>query len=119
MSVDERSAMACCIRALSAYVEACRNTAERNLMQALSLNGVNEGTQREAFFVNQLSYQHRIEYASSQADFLVDGKYTFEVGGKSKDGKQIAGVTDSFIAADGIEHPFDNKIPLWCFGLLY
>lgn len=90
-----------------------------NLMQALSLNGVNEGTQREAFFVNQLTYRHRIEYASSQADFLVDGKYTFEVGGKAKDGKQIAGINDSFIAADGIEHPFGNKIPLWCFGFLY
>ena len=90
-----------------------------NLMQALSLNGVNEGTKREAFFVNQLTYQHRIEYATSQADFLVDGKYTFEVGGKSKDGKQIAQVSNSYIAADGIEHPFGNKIPLWCFGFLY
>lgn len=90
-----------------------------NLMQALSLNGVNDGTQREAFFVNQLNYQHRVEYTSSQADFLVDGKYTFEVGGKSKDGKQIANLENAFIAADGIEHPFGNKIPLWCFGFLY
>lgn len=88
-------------------------------MQALSLNGVNEGTKREAFFVNQLTYQHRIEYATSQADFLVDGKYTFEVGGKSKDGKQIAQVSNSYIAADDIEHSFGNKIPLWCFGFLY
>lgn len=90
-----------------------------NLMQALTLNGVNEGTQREVFFVNQLSYMHRVEYASSKADFLVDGKYTFEVGGKSKDGKQVAGVENAFIAADNIEHPFGNKIPLWCFGFLY
>lgn len=90
-----------------------------NLMQALSLNGVNDGTQREAFFVNQLAYNHRIEYASSQADFLVDGRYTFEVGGKSKDGRQISGVSNAFIAADGIEFPFGNKIPLWCFGFLY
>ncbi len=90
-----------------------------NLMQALSLNGVNEGTQREAFFVNQLVYQHRIEYASSQADFLVDGKYTFEVGGKSKEGKQIANISNAYIAADGIEYPYGNKIPLWCFGFLY
>lgn len=90
-----------------------------NLMQALTLNGVNEGTQREVFFVNQLSYMHRVVYASSNADFLVDGKYTFEVGGKSKDGKQVAGVENAFIAADNIEHPFGNKIPLWCFGFLY
>ena len=90
-----------------------------NLLHALSLNGVNEGTQREVFFVNQLVYQHRIEYASSQADFMVDGKYTFEVGGKSKDGKQIANMSNSYIAADGIEFPYGNKIPLWCFGFLY
>lgn len=90
-----------------------------NLMQALSLNSVNEGTQREAFFVNQLGYQHRIEYASSQADFLVDGTYTFEVGGKAKDGKQIANIDNSYIAADGMEYAFGKKIPLWCFGFLY
>lgn len=90
-----------------------------NLMHALSLADINEGTQRETFFVNQVDYLHRIEYASSQADFLVDGKYTIEVGGKSKDGKQIANVKDAYIAADGIENPFGNKIPLWCFGFLY
>lgn len=90
-----------------------------NLMEALSLNGVNEGTRRESFFVNQLTYQHRVEYASSQADFLVDGKYTFEVGGKSKDGKQIAEIENSYIASDGIEYSFGRKIPLWCFGFLY
>lgn len=80
---------------------------------------MNEGTRREAFFLNQLAYQHRIEYASSQADFLIDGKYALEVGGKSKDGKQIAAVENSYIASDGIEYPFGNKIPLWCFGFLY
>ena len=90
-----------------------------NLLEALSLNGVNEGTRRETFFVNQLSYAHRVEYAPGQADFLVDGIYTFEVGGRGKDGKQIAGMPDAFIAADGIEYPFGNKIPLWCFGFLY
>ena len=90
-----------------------------NLMHALSLADINEGTQLETFFVNQVDYLHRIEYASSQADFLVDGKYTIEVGGKSKDGKQIANVKDAYIAADGIENPFGNKIPLWCFGFLY
>lgn len=90
-----------------------------NLMQALSLNGVNAGTVREAFFVNQLRHLHRVEYASTQADFLIDGKYTIEVGGQSKDGKQIAKTQQSFIAADGIENAFGNKIPLWCFGFLY
>lgn len=43
----------------------------------------------------------------------------YKMGGKSKDGKQIANLENAFIAADGIEHPFGNKIPLWCFGFLY
>ena len=41
------------------------------------------------------------------------------VGGKSKDGKQIANMSNSYIAADGIELPYGNKIPLWLFGFLY
>lgn len=90
-----------------------------NLMHALSLDGVNEGTQREAFFVNQVSSCHRVEYASNRADYLVDGRYTIEVGGQSKDGKQIAATPDAYIAADGTEYAFGQKIPLWCFGFLY
>lgn len=90
-----------------------------NLMQALSLTEVNAGTVREAFFINQLCHQHRVEYASTQTDFLVDGRYTIEVGGRNKDGKQIAQTPQSYIAADGIENAFGQKIPLWCFGFLY
>lgn len=56
---------------------------------------------------------------SALGDFVVDGKYTFEPGGKNKTFHQIAGVKDSFIAADDIESGFRNKIPLWVFGFLY
>ena len=89
-----------------------------NLLQALSLSQVEVGTQRETFFVNQLAYKHQVEYGK-QADFLIDRKFTVEVGGQSKDGKQIAGAQDAFIAADGIEYAFGNKLPLWLFGFLY
>lgn len=94
------------------YLENC------NLLHALSLSQVEIGTERETFFVNQLSYQHSIEYAK-QGDFIVDSKYTFEIGGASKDGKQIAKINNSFIAADNIEYAIGNKIPLWIFGFLY
>ena len=40
-------------------------------------------------------------------------------GGKSKDGKQIAGEQMAFIAADNMEYAVGNKIPLWAFGFLY
>ncbi|MBO7433308.1 MAG: ATP-binding protein [Salinivirgaceae bacterium] len=89
-----------------------------NLLHALSLTQVETGTLRETFFVNQLTYQHQVEYAQ-KADFLIDRRYTIEVGGQSKGGKQIAGTPDSFIAADDIEYALGNKIPLWLFGFLY
>ncbi|MBD3843661.1 MAG: ATP-binding protein, partial [Campylobacterales bacterium] len=46
------------------------------------------GTIRETFFVSQLKHLHEIQI-SDQGDFLVDNKYTFEVGGQSKSFKQI------------------------------
>ncbi len=90
-----------------------------NLLYTLSLEGVNKGTLREVFFANQLGYEHRLEYNTRNADYTIDGKYTIEVGGKSKDGKQISGVENAFIAADNVEYPAGNKIPLWAFGFLY
>lgn len=90
-----------------------------NLLYALSLQGVNKGTVREVFMTNQLAYAHRLEYCTRNADYTVDGKYTIEVGGKSKDGKQIAQQENAFIAADEVEYAAGNKIPLWVFGFLY
>lgn len=90
-----------------------------NLLHALSSDRVNEGTEREAFFVGQLSTQHLVEYSKTAADFTIDRQFTVEVGGRSKDGKQIAAVPDSYIAADGEEFVLGNKIPLWLFGFLY
>ena len=89
-----------------------------NIIDVLSLTGGNIGTVRETFVVNQLSYQHKVEYTKA-GDLIVDKKYTIEIGGKSKDGKQIANVPDSFIAADDTEYANGNKIPLWAFGFLY
>jgi len=89
-----------------------------NLMYALTGSQVNPGTLRETFFLNQLTNKHKVSY-SNRGDFLVDGKYTIEVGGKHKSQKQISGVSDSFIAADNIEYANGNKIPLWLFGFLY
>jgi len=78
----------------------------------------NIGTIRETFFINQLSKSHDI-VAPKQGDFLVDNKYTFEVGGKSKGFEQIKDLPNSFVVADDIEIGFGNKIPLWLFGFLY
>jgi len=42
-----------------------------------------------------------------------------EVGGTSKDARQIAGVENAYLAIDDVESGYDNIIPLWLFGFLY
>ena len=90
-----------------------------NMLHALATTQVNEGTEREVFFVNQLSAKHVVEYSKTSADFTIDHQYTIEVGGRSKDGKQIADVANGYIASADEEYVLGNKIPLWLFGFLY
>ncbi len=60
----------------------------------------------------------RVGY-TAKTDFLVDGKYNFEVGGRKKGKEQIEGLPNAYIAADDIEYGSGIKIPLWLFGMLY
>ena len=89
-----------------------------NYLYAIKNDLPNKGNLRETFFLNQLSENHQVTYPE-KGDFFVDEKYLFEVGGKSKTQKQIAGIENAYIAADDIEFGFENKIPLWLFGFLY
>ncbi len=88
-----------------------------NLMYAYATNP-NIGTVREAFFLSQLAVDHAVTYPA-KGDFLVDGKYLFEVGGRKKSFEQIKDVADSYLAVDDTEIGHHNRIPLWMFGLLY
>jgi hypothetical protein len=88
-----------------------------NLMYALS-NTVNLGTCRETFFANQLIALGQLTMPE-KGDFLLDNHYLFEIGGSSKDFRQIANIPDSYLAIDDIEIGHRNRIPLWMFGLLY
>jgi len=90
-----------------------------NLLYALATTPVKIGTARECFAVNQLRYQHTVEYGKQQGDFKVDGKWIFEVGGESKTFDQIADLPNSYVLADDIESPRGNKLPLWMIGLMY
>lgn len=90
-----------------------------NMLHALATTQVNEGTEQEVFFINQLSSKHIVEYSKTSADFTIDHQYTIEVGGRSKEGKQIAGVANGYIASADEEYVLGNKIPLWLFGFLY
>jgi uncharacterized protein len=89
-----------------------------NLVYTLANNQWNLGTIRETFFANQIQVLHSVT-SSAQGDFLVDNKYTFEIGGKNKSRKQITGIENAWIAADDIDYAHQNKIPLWLFGFLY
>jgi len=66
------------------------------------------GTLRETYFVNQLALLHNVSIPRS-SDFIVDDKYTFEIGGKNKSFKQIKDIENSFIVADGIESGFGKQ----------
>lgn len=89
-----------------------------NLIYTLTDSSINTGTSRETFFFNQLRVSHSVNWTAT-GDFIIDGKYVFEIGWKNKNHKQIAGIENSYIAADNIEYAYQNKIPLWLFGFLY
>lgn len=87
-----------------------------SLMHALE--SPQTGASRESTFASMLSHRHNVGFAKG-GDFIIDGRYLFEIGGKGKGFAQIRNIPDSFVAADDIEFGFDNKIPLWIFGFLY
>ena len=90
-----------------------------NILYALAPTKVDIGTLRETFAIGSLAESHAVEYGKAQGDFKVDGKYTFEIGGRSKDFSQIAGVKDSYVFADDWDMPDGAKLPLWMLGFLY
>ena len=97
-----------------------------NISSALTKK-VDIGSAREAFFVNQIKNYFTLQncfinediFVAKKGDFLVDGIYTFEVGGKNKSFKQIKDLENSFVVADDLEIGFKAKIPLYLFGFLY
>ncbi len=89
-----------------------------NFCYALS-NVPDEGSMRETFFVNQLRNAGSNVEVSDTADYLIDGKITVEIGGKSKKKKQIKAIDDAFVIKDNIETGIGNVVPLWLFGFLY
>lgn len=90
-----------------------------NFYYAMNMAGFNEGAQRESFALNQLLTQTKDISLHEKADFLIDEKYVFEIGGKSKNEKQIAGLEHGYIFADNLEVAYGKRLPLWLLGFLY
>ncbi len=84
-----------------------------NLLNAIAPNNFDKATVRQTFFYNQVGYVCELA-KSPVADFCVNGKYKFNVGGRKL--KPEKGI---YAASDVIEVGEGNKIPLWLFGFLY
>ena len=98
-----------------------------NIMSALSISP-DIGTTRETFFANQIinAYTgagelplYELIAIPKKGDFIINEKWTFEIGGRNKKRKQISEVKNSLVLADDIETGYGEKIPLWLFGFLY
>jgi hypothetical protein len=85
-----------------------------NLLHAIAPENINNRNLRQTFFYNQVGYQHTLT-STPEADFRVDGKYDFWVGGKYTQPEK----PKQYGAADMIEIGDGNIIPLWLFGFLY
>ncbi len=76
------------------------------------------GTIRETFVVNCLSGSGALT-APTFGDFCLDDHYTFEVGGKNKNRKQLKSIKNSFVLADDVLSADKEQIPLWLLGFLW
>ena len=88
-----------------------------NLLYNLTSAIPNIGNVRETFFLNQTKAKYET-LTSPVSDFEIKGM-TFEIGGKSKERKQIQTAKRGFVVKDNIEIGYENIIPLWHFGLMY
>jgi predicted AAA+ superfamily ATPase len=91
-----------------------------NIAYAVNPFSPDTGNIRETFFLNQLQFHHKVSYPE-KGDFIVDDQWLFEIGGKSKNLKQLYNwqKENAFAAIDDIEYGNDQRIPLWLFGFLY
>lgn len=86
---------------------------DTNMLYAIAPNNTDNLNLRHTFFYNQVGYKCQLK-SSVNADFSVDDKYLFNVGGRKLEPQK-----DVYAASDVIEIGEGNKIPLWLFGFLY
>lgn len=76
------------------------------------------GTIRETFVANCLNDKFELT-APTFGDFCVDEHYTFEIGGRSKNRRQLKSIQNSYVFADDIMSVEKDNIPLWLLGFLW
>lgn len=83
-----------------------------NLMRVLGSDASAIEKKRGTFMVNQISQVADIGL-SHQSDFLIDGTYTVGIDDIDKSSRQLLGQSDAYVACDGLEYGFGQKIPLY------
>lgn len=89
-----------------------------NLMFALK-SQPEMGNIRETYFYNQMCNVGFKVNTSEQTDFLINEKYSFEIGGRNKKKSQLRGLDNAFVVKDDITFGTGKIIPLWMFGMMY
>ncbi len=79
---------------------------------------VNIGTIRELSFIQATKHAGLDVFHSKQGDYQISA-FTFEVGGKNRTRKQIAGIDHAFIVRDNTVAAMKGMLPLVFFGFLY
>jgi hypothetical protein len=87
-----------------------------NLVYSVAQGDVEPNLLHKTFFYNQVGTRHHIG-ASKVGDFVVDGEWVFQIGGRFLDAQYHA--RNVYCARDMIEVGEGNQIPLWLFGFLY
>lgn len=79
-----------------------------------------QGNVRETFVLNQLRNASLTVSLPDKGDFYMEQyDITLEVGGKSKEGKQIAGLEKAWLVKDDTITATGKIMPLWLLGFLY
>lgn len=76
------------------------------------------GTVRETFAANCLQSQANLT-APTYGDFCLDNERVFEIGGRSKNKRQIKSFNEGYVFADDILSLEHDHLPLWLLGFLW
>ncbi len=76
------------------------------------------GTVRETFAANCLETQGDLT-APTFGDFSLNEQWTFEIGGRSKNKRQLKSVKQGYVFADNILSVEHDNLPLWLLGFLW
>lgn len=95
-----------------------QNTSLLHALSAAGGHAINTGTLRETFFIQALSDAGYEPYYSKIGGYICKD-IIFEIGGPSKDRKQIKNAARAWLVKDGLLLPEPGAIPLLYFGFLY